>query len=39
MKDVILYEEVAMREYFSKPFISLLEGLLRKKAKNRLTLE
>ena len=28
-----------MREYFSKNFVSLLKGLLKKKPKNRLTLE
>ena len=39
MKDVILTQDLLMKEYFSKDFISLMEGLLNKNSKRRLTLE
>ena len=36
---IIKSMEVDMKQYFSKPFISLLEGLLAKKIPNRLTIQ
>ena len=38
MKNQIITEEVAMKDYFSKSFASLLEGLCHKDVRRRMTL-